>query len=92
MVRRLIVLAVFGLATIVMAGTAVAQDSPGPSVAPTVVERTPPTVGGVVVRPLPRTGSDIDVEVLAGLGLTAAGVALAVTARERRRRFAAAHS
>jgi hypothetical protein len=66
-------------------GTAAAQDSPGPSVAPTVVEKAPPaTVQGNTV--LPRTGGDLDAEVLAGAALTAAGLAFAVTARQRRRR------
>lgn len=66
------------------AAIAGAQDSPA-SVLPSVVER-PTQVKGVQ---LPRTGSDIDGEVLAGIGLTAAGAALALTARQRRRRFAA---
>jgi len=38
---------------------------------------------------LPRTGGDLDAEVWAGVALTAAGAALAVAARERRRRYAA---
>ncbi len=65
------------------AAVANAQDSPA-SVLPSVVER-PTQVKGVQ---LPRTGSEIDGEVLAGIGLTAAGAALALTARQRRRRFA----
>ncbi len=60
-----------------------AQASP-PTVLPTVVTQ-PTQVKGVQ---LPRTGGDIDAEVLAGIGLTAAGAALALTARQRRRRFA----
>ncbi len=41
----------------------------------------------VVVRPLPRTGGDIGGPTLLGLGLTAAGIVLAVGARRRRHRF-----
>jgi len=76
MVRKILAASVFfiGLST----GTAAAQDSPGPSVAPNVVVRG---------EALPRTGSDIGIDVIAGVGLTAAGVALAATARQRRRRF-----
>ncbi|MGH9085220.1 MAG: hypothetical protein ACRDYW_07175 [Acidimicrobiales bacterium] len=60
-----------------------AQDSPA-SVLPSVVEQ--PQVKGVQ---LARTGSDIDGEVIVGIGLTLAGAAFAVTARERRRRLEA---
>lgn len=66
------------------AAVASAQDSPA-SVLPSVVEK--PQVKGVQI---PRTGSDIDGEVIVGVGLTVAGAALALAARERRRRFAAA--
>ena len=46
-----------------------------------------PTVSGVVVpRPLPRTGNDFGLQVILGAGLTAAGLAFAVTARLRRQR------
>ncbi len=94
MVKRLILGIVVGL--IVLTGTASAQDSPAPTVAPTVITAAPTTVappttarvGGVVVnRPLPRTGNDFGVQVLFGSGLTAAGLALAVTARIRRQRL-----
>lgn len=71
------------LAIVTMAGPVAAQDSPA-SVLPTVVER-PVEVKGVQ---LPRTGGDINGEVFAGIGLTVAGAAFAVTARQRRRRFA----
>jgi LPXTG-motif cell wall-anchored protein len=64
------------------AAVAGAQDSPA-SVLPSVVSQ--PQVKGVQ---LARTGSEIDGELLAGIGLTAAGAALALTARQRRRRFA----
>ena len=78
-IRKILVGAVLALG--VMAAPAAAQDagdSPA-SVLPAV------EVKGVT---LARTGSDIDAELLAGVGLTAAGAALAVTARQRRRRFA----
>lgn len=68
-----------------LASPAAAQDSPA-SVLPSVIER-PVEVKGVQ---LPRTGGDIDGEVVAGVGLTVAGAALAITARQRRRRFAEA--
>jgi LPXTG-motif cell wall-anchored protein len=66
-----------------------------PEVAPTVLEPAapqPPTqVEGVVqTQPLPRTGGDFGPEVLAGLALTGAGVALAVGARRRRKSSIAA--
>jgi LPXTG-motif cell wall-anchored protein len=79
MIRKIVVGAamVVGLLT----APAAAQDSPA-SVLPAVIERP--------AAPLPRTGGDIDAELLAGVGLTAAGAALAVTARQRRRRFAEA--
>jgi LPXTG-motif cell wall-anchored protein len=67
-------------------GTAAAQESPPASVLPTVIEKQPTEVLGEVV--LPKTGSDIDAGVYLGAGLTAAGLALAVTARKRRQRFA----
>lgn len=75
MLRKILAASVLmvGLST----GTAAAQDSPGPTVLPRVVER----------EPLPRTGSDIGVDVIAGLSLTAAGLAFAATARQRRKRF-----
>lgn len=68
-------------------------------VSPTTIERTTTTeaaivtttqgpttsVAGVVVaRPLPRTGNDFGVQVIVGAGLTAAGLAFAVSARLRR--------
>jgi hypothetical protein len=79
MVRKIVAASVLliGLST----GTAAAQDSPGPSVAPEVQVR------GETV--LPRTGSDIGIDVIAGVSLTAAGLALAATARQRRRRVEA---
>ena len=82
MVRKIVAASVLclGLST-GLTGTAVAQDSPGPTVAPNVIE-----------RPLPRTGSDIGVDVIAGLSLTAAGLAFAATARHRRKRIEAAHA
>ena len=84
-VRRLIAATVLSGATLVAPVTvAQAQDSPA-SVLPSVVER-PTQVKGVQ---LPRTGGDLDAEVWAGVALTAAGAALAVAARERRRRYAA---
>jgi LPXTG-motif cell wall-anchored protein len=78
MVRKIVAASVlfFGLST----GVAAAQDSPGPSVAPNVIERP---------QALPKTGSDIGVDVIAGLSLTAAGLAFAATARQRRRRVEA---
>ena len=79
MIRKILAGSVLliGLST----GTAAAQDSPGPSVAPEVQVR-----GDTV---LPKTGSDIGVDVIAGVSLTAAGVALAAAARQRRRRIEA---
>lgn len=81
MVRKILAASVLfiGLST----GTAAAQDSPGPSVAPTTVE-----VQGNVV--LPRTGSELGADVIVGLSLTAAGLAFAATARQRRRRLESA--
>ena len=78
MLRKILAASVLtlGLST----GTAAAQDSPGPSVGPNVVERPQPGA-------LPRTGGDIGVDVIAGLSLTAAGLAFAATARQRRKRF-----
>jgi hypothetical protein len=93
MVRRIILLAAMGLA--LLATPALAQDvggdSPGATVAPNVIEQAPPdTVEGVVLnRPLPRTGGDFGPEVLFGAGLTAAGLAFAVSARVRRQRVTA---
>jgi hypothetical protein len=78
-IRKILVGAAMGIG--LLATPAAAQDSPA-SVLPQVIE---PQVKGVT---LARTGSDIDAELLAGVGLTAAGAALAVTARQRRRRFA----
>ena len=77
MVRKIVAASVlfFGLST----GVAAAQDSPGPSVAPTTVQVKGETV-------LPQTGSDIGVDVIVGVSLTAAGLAFAATARQRRRR------
>ena len=81
MIRKIVVGA--AMAVGLLAAPAAAQDSPA-SVLPTVIEKQT-EVKGVT---LARTGSDIDAELLAGVGLTAAGAALAVTARQRRRRFA----
>jgi LPXTG-motif cell wall-anchored protein len=81
MIRKIVVGGALALG--LLAVPAGAQDSPA-SVLPAVIER--PVV--VQAAPLPRTGSDIDGELLAGVGLTAAGAALALTARQRRRRFA----
>ncbi len=93
MVRR--ILAASALLIVLTAGTAAAQDpvSPSGSVAPDVIVRPPAappaSVGGITVLPnnLPRTGGDLDLELFAGAGLTAAGMALAVSARQRRRRL-----
>jgi hypothetical protein len=67
------------------------------TVAPTTVvpATQPPTeVRGVVQtqpsQPLPRTGGDFGPEVLAGLALTGAGIALAAGARRRRSQASAA--
>ena len=80
MVRKIVAASVLTLGlTMGAAGVAGAQDSPGPSVAPNVIE-----------RPLPATGSDVGADVIVGLSLTAAGLAFAATARQRRRRFEAA--
>ena len=80
MVRKIVAASVLTLGvTMGAAGVAGAQDSPGPSVAPNVIE-----------RPLPRTGSDVGADVIVGLSLTAAGLAFAATARQRRRRLEAA--
>ena len=78
MVRKIVAASVLfiGLST----GTAAAQDSPGPSVAPNVI---------VQPQALPKTGSDIGIDGIAGVSLTAAGVALAAAARQRRRRLEA---
>ncbi len=83
MVKKILAGSVLALG--LMTGTASAGEppfpnSPGPSVSPTTV-----VVGGEVV--LPRTGSDIGLDVIAGIGLTAAGLAFAATARQRRRRY-----
>jgi LPXTG-motif cell wall-anchored protein len=67
------------------AGVAGAGDPESP---PEVSPTTAVTVEGAVY--LPRTGSDIDADILLGVGLTAAGVALAGAARHRRRRLEAA--
>lgn len=82
MIRRIVVGGALALG--LLAVPAGAQDSPA-SVLPAVIERPV-----VQAAPLPRTGGDIDGELLAGVGLAAAGAALAVTARQRRRRFAEA--
>ena len=88
MIRRLAMGAAgVALGMTTLAGPVAAQESPA-TVLPTVVER-PVEVKGVQ---LPRTGGDINGEVFAGIGLTVAGAAFAVTARQRRRRFAAASS
>ena len=80
MVRKIVAASVLSLTlTVGAAGVASAQDSPAASVAPNVIERAP----------LPKTGSDIGVDVIAGLSLTAAGLAFAATARQRRRRVEA---
>jgi len=86
MVRKVLLGA--AMAVGLMAAPAAAQDADSaPSVLPTVVSQAPaPTVAGVN---LPRTGGDIDVEIFVGAGLTAAGLAFAVTARRRRQRFVA---
>jgi hypothetical protein len=84
------------VAMALVAGPAQAQDSPPPQVMPSEVEAEvgavlPAQVGGEQVagvtqtRALPRTGNDLGVEVLAGIALVGAGVALAGTARARRR-------
>jgi hypothetical protein len=73
--------------------TTTTEESTTTSVLGTVITNPPeapttaPTVGGVVVpRPLPRTGSDVGLQVVVGAGLTAAGLAFAATARLRRHR------
>jgi hypothetical protein len=79
MVRKIVAASVLTLGlTMGAAGVAGAQDSPGPSVAPNVIERG---------QPLPATGSDVGADVIVGLSLTAAGLAFAATARQRRRRL-----
>ena len=80
MVRKIVAASVLSLGlTVGMAGVATAQDSPAASVAPNVIER----------QPLPQTGSEIGADVIIGLSLTAAGLAFAATARQRRRRLEA---
>jgi LPXTG-motif cell wall-anchored protein len=80
MVRKIVAASVLSLTlTVGAAGVAGAQDSPGASVLPEVIER----------QPLPKTGSDIGGDVIVGLSLTAAGLAFAATARQRRRRLEA---
>jgi hypothetical protein len=81
MIRKILVGAVFGVG--LLAGPVAAQESPA-SVLPSVVTQ-PVQVKGIV---LARTGGDVDGELLAGVGLTAAGAALALAARQRRRRVA----
>ena len=78
MVRKIVAASVVFLGFGLSAGVAGAQDSPGPSVAPTTVQVLGETV-------LPKTGSDIGIDVIAGVSLTAAGLAFAATARQRRR-------
>jgi hypothetical protein len=56
----------------------------------TVPGRPPATVLPAVRQPLPRTGGDFGPEVLAGLALTGAGIALAAGARRRRSQASAA--
>lgn len=77
----------------VFAAPAAAQDSSPPSILPTTITAPepappatspPPTVGGVS---LPRTGGDIDAEIMLGATLTAAGLILAVAARRRRHAY-----
>jgi LPXTG-motif cell wall-anchored protein len=84
MVRKIVAASVLflGLST-GLAGVASAQDSPSASVLPAVIERG---------QPLPKTGSDIGPDVIVGLSLTAAGLAFAATARQRRRRVEATTS
>ncbi len=84
MIRKIVATSV--LLVGLMSGTAAAQDpaSPSASVLPNVIERAPQAAA------LPRTGGDLDVELFAGAGLTAAGLAFAITARQRRRRFTVA--
>ena len=52
---------------------------------------TPPTTaqvaGDVIVRPLPRTGSDLSGAAVFGAALTVTGIALALGARRRRNSF-----
>jgi hypothetical protein len=80
MVRKIVAASVLSLGlTVGMAGVASAQDSPAPSVLPRVIER----------QPLPTTGTDVGPDVIIGLRLTAAGLAFAATARQRRRRLEA---
>ena len=106
MVRRVIFGAVFGLAVVAgpaaaqqsPPSTTIPSTTTSETVLPTTILNsttttvaTTETVKGVVVnRPLPRTGGDIGPEVAVGAGLTAAGLALAICARQRRRRFAEA--
>lgn len=90
MVRRLLTLvAGLLLASILLIGTASAQQSPGPTVLPDSPTTQPaPQVAGVqVTRPLPRTGSDLGGAAILGGALTITGVALAMGARHRRNSF-----
>lgn len=80
MIRKIVLGAVFAVG--LLAAPAAAQSSP-PSVLPEVIVRP-----AVQAAPLPRTGGNIDGEVFAGVALTAAGAALAASARQRRRRVA----
>ncbi|MET0728093.1 MAG: hypothetical protein ABWZ76_07310 [Acidimicrobiales bacterium] len=77
------------LATGLLVSPAGAQDSPA-SVLPNTQAQSAQRPVEVQGAQLARTGSDLDAELMAGIGLTAAGMALAVTARQRRRRFATA--
>jgi LPXTG-motif cell wall-anchored protein len=85
MLRKMILAgAVVAGSVVAGAGLAGAQDPSPAQVSPTTVQ-----VKGNVVEPaaLPRTGSDIGVDVVAGIGLTATGLALAMAARQRRRKY-----
>lgn len=82
MIRKMLIGGAFAVGLV--ATPAVAQESPA-SVLPNVIERP----AQVQAAPLPRTGGDIDAELLGGIGLTAAGLVFAVAARQRRQRFAA---
>ena len=69
-----------------IAGTTVTNEETTTTEAAVTTTEAPTTsVGGIVVnRPLPRTGGDFGLQVIVGAGLTAAGLAFAVTARLRR--------
>jgi LPXTG-motif cell wall-anchored protein len=85
MLRKMILAGALVAGSVVAgSGLAGAQDPSPAQVSPTTVQ-----VKGNVVEPgaLPRTGSDIGADVIGGIGLTAAGLAFAIAARQRRRRF-----